>query len=284
MAIIKHNYIFSLSKEYILILLYVFHSFTWTNFIKKFLIMKNIFITILLLYSFIFSSAYSQQEPSQYLNEGIAAVHARAYEDAVKYLSQFLQSYPQNAIGNYNRAVAYYFLQNFTDAQRDATTAIMNDPNYRDAYNIRGLINTSMHLYPDATSDFTSALNIDPNYGEAFLNRGLVHKIQNDYAMAISDFNSALTVNPTLLDAYYYRGEVLVSMENYNGAIRDLSTYIENIADKATAYSARGLAYYQTGKYSEAVSDLEKAIKLNPSFEKDFSVVLNDARTKANSK
>jgi len=277
------NHILSLTKEYILILFYVFHSFTSTNLIKN-LTMKKFYITTLFLYLTIFSTAFSQQEPSQYLHEGIAAVQARAYEDAVNYLTQFLQSQPQNALGNYNRAVAYYFLQNFTEAQRDATTAITNNPSYKEAYNIRGLINTSLQIYPDAISDFTSAINLDPNYGDAFMNRGLMHKIQNDYAMAISDFNSALTVNPTLLDAYYYRGEVLVSMGNYNDAIRDLSTYIENIQDKAAAYSARGLAYYQTKQYSQAVSDLEEAIKLNPSFEKDFSAVLTAARNKANSK
>jgi len=246
--------------------------------------MKKIYITTLFLYSIISSTVFSQQEPSQYLHEGIAAVQARAYEDAVNYLTQFLQSDPQNTLGNYNRAVAYYFLQNFPEAQRDATTAITNNLNYKEAFNIRGLINTSMQLYQDAISDFTSAINLDPNYGDAFMNRGLVHKIQSDYAMAVSDFNSALTVNPTLLDAYYYRGEVLVSMGNYNGAIRDLSTYIENISNKAVAFSARGLAYYQIGKYSEAVSDLEKAISLNPSLEKDFSTVLNDAKNKANSR
>ncbi len=238
------------------------------------------FLTLFIIILFVNINAFSQQEPSQYLNQGIAANDARAYNDAVNYLTQFLNSDPQNAVGLYNRAVAYYYLRDFNNAQKDASAAIENNQNYKEAYNIRGLINAAMNQLSDAISDFTSAINIDPNYAEAYMNRALVYKQENDYPMAVSDLNSALSVNPALLEAYFIRGQVLVSMGNYTDAIKDLDTYISNVTDKAAAYSARGLAYYQTGNYNASVNDLEKAINIDPNIEKDFTTVLNDAKSK----
>ncbi|MBK8981721.1 MAG: hypothetical protein IPM38_05210 [Ignavibacteria bacterium] len=54
-------------------------------------------------------SSFSQQEPSQYLNEGIRSVESGDFSDAVNYLTSYLNSNPQNAVGNYYRAVAYFF-------------------------------------------------------------------------------------------------------------------------------------------------------------------------------
>ncbi|MEP7145611.1 MAG: tetratricopeptide repeat protein [bacterium] len=242
--------------------------------------MKNFLILSALLFFINTTDIFSQQEPSQYLNEGIAANEARAYEDAVKYLTQYLNSDPQNAVGLYNRAVAYFFLKDFNNAQRDALAAIENNSNYKEAYNILGLTNTALILLPDAVSDFTSAINIDPDYSEAYLNRALVFKQQNDYARAVTDLNSALTISPGMLEAVFIRGQVLVSMGNYSDAIKDLTMYISSVPDKAAAFSVRGLAYYQVGNYPESVRDLEKAIRLDPGIEKDFTEVLNDAKSK----
>lgn len=242
--------------------------------------MKNFLILSALLFFINTTDIFSQQEPSQYLIKGIAANEARAYNDAVDYLTQYLNSDPQNAVGRYNRAVAYYYLKNFNDAQSDASDAIVSNENYKEAYNIRGRINSALNLLPNAVSDFTSAINIDPTYGEAYLNRALVYKEQNDYPMAISDLNSALNVNPSLTEAYLSRAQVLVSMGNYPDAIKDLTMYISIVPDKAAAYSTRGLAYYQLGNYSESVYDLEKAINLDPGIEKDFNMVLSDAKSK----
>jgi len=134
--------------------------------------MKSFPILIIVIF-FISIKSFSQQEPSQLLQEGIAANEARAYGDAVNYLTQYLKSDPQNAVGRYNRAVAYYYLKDFNDAQKDASAAIENNSNYTEAYNIRGLINTALNQLQEAISDFTSAINIDPNYSEAYMNRAL---------------------------------------------------------------------------------------------------------------
>lgn len=241
-------------------------------------------ILIILIFLSLNSLSFSQQDPTQYLNEGIAANQARAYSDAIGYLTQFLKSDPQNAIGRFNRAFAYYFTGDFHNALSDATSAIQNSPSYKEAYNLRGLINTALNIFPDAISDFGSAINLDPNYGEAFMNRGLLYKVEKDYPAAVSDLNTAVTANPALIEAYFYRGEIFVSMGNYTDAIKDLSMYISNIPDKAAAYSTRGLAYYQTGNYKDAVSDLNKAINLNPSLEPDFATILNDAKNKSTEK
>lgn len=240
--------------------------------------MKYIFIPLCFLFSL--NISFAQMEPSQYLQQGIDAVNAKAFNDAVGFLNQYLDSDPQNTIARYYRALAYYNLRDFENALQDATIAVTNNNMYKEAFNVRGLINTSLSILSDALSDFSSAIFIDPSYAEAYLNRAMIYKIQNNYPDAVADLNNAINSNPALLEAYYIRGEVFSSMGNYNDALKDFNTYIKNVIDKAAAYASRGLVFYQLGEYDKSAADLEKAVSLNPELEKDLKSVLIDAKNK----
>ncbi|MBK8472340.1 MAG: tetratricopeptide repeat protein [Sphingobacteriales bacterium] len=44
-------------------------------------------------------------------------------------------------------------------------------PDYKEAYNNRGLTLHALRRYPDAISDFDRAIALDPQYGKAYSNR-----------------------------------------------------------------------------------------------------------------
>jgi len=246
--------------------------------------MKKYFIAFFLLFLSNIPHIYSQLEPGQNLQMGVSAVNARDFEEGIRYLTDYLKTVPDDPEGRYNRAIAYYFLKDYTRALEDATVSIGQNTQFSPGFNLRGQIYTAQKNYSSAIADFNSAIIANANFGDAYMNRALVYKLQNEYPLAIADLNTALTINPTLMDAYYLRGEIHVSMGNYNDAINDLTMYANNYPDKAAVFAARGLAYFQMGKYGEAATDLEKAVSLDPGLLADYNTIINEAKSKAASK
>ena len=203
------------------------------------------------IFSFVFivglSDGFSQLDPKEQLQMGIASFNGREYQEAVA----------------------------------DATNAIANDNTYALAHNVRGLIYTAMNSYPEAINDFTEAIFDEPQLPEAYMNRGLVYKAMKEYPQAVTDLTSAIDLNNTLLEAYYYRGEIEVYMGNYDAAIKDLGIVLMNRSNDAAALAARGLAMYQTKQYKQAAEDLENAININPNLRQDYETVLEDAKRQA---
>jgi len=237
------------------------------------------------IFSFVFivglSDGFSQLDPKEQLQMGIASFNGREYLEAVKYLTNYLETVSSDKMAMTYRAYSYYYLGNYQDGLADATNAIANDNSYALAHNVRGLIYTAMNNFPEAINDFTEAIFDQPDLAEAYMNRGLVYKAMKEYPQAVTDLSSAIDLNNTLLEAYYYRGEIEVYMGNYDAAIKDLNIVVMNRSNDAASLAARGLALYQTKQYKQAAEDLENAININPNLRQDYETVLEDAKRQA---
>lgn len=243
--------------------------------------MKKLFSIFSFVFIISFSDVYSQLDPREQLQMGIASFNGREYEEAVKYLTNYLNTVSSDKTAMTYRAYSYYYLGDFGNALNDATNAIANDNTYALSHNVRGLIYTSMGNYPEAINDFTQAIFDQPDLAEAYMNRGLVYKATKEYPLAIADLTSAIDLNNTLLEAYYYRGEIEVYMGNYDAAIKDLNLVLFNRSNDAASLAARGLALYQTKQFKQAAEDLENAIKINPALRQDYETILEDAKRQA---
>jgi tetratricopeptide (TPR) repeat protein len=81
--------------------------------------------------------------------------------------------------------------------------------------------------YDRAITEFTSAIQIDPNFADAYYLRGLTHSKKRDYDPAIADFNQAIRLNPNLVAAYYNRAYAYMQKSNFTQARADVNKALQ---------------------------------------------------------
>ena len=119
-------------------------------------------------------------------------------------------------------------------------------------------------LYTEAIEDYDRAIELDPDFKEAYNHRGLAKFYLNDFLGAISDYDKALELDPKFIEAYYNRGLTGYNARNYIGCIPDFDKVIELDEKDADAYFMRGLAKTFVAKINidSACEDFRKAKEL----------------------
>ena len=84
------------------------------------------------------------------------------------------------------------------EAARDATKAIVLNPNLASAYSLRGRILLEVRAFDKALEDFNKALELDPNLPQAYLNRGSIRIVKQDYEAGLEDIYRAIELAPQL--------------------------------------------------------------------------------------
>ena len=84
------------------------------------------------------------------------------------------------------------------EAARDATKALVLNPNLAPTYSLRGRILLEVMALDKALEDFNKAIELDPNLPTAYLNRGTIRIVKKDYESGLEDIYRALEIAPDL--------------------------------------------------------------------------------------
>lgn len=128
-------------------------------------------------------------------------------------------------------AVGYFEQGQTTVALDELKQALVADPNFPDAYNLRGLIYMRLNDMRLAEESFRRALNLSPNDPNVLQNYGWMRCQQTRYAEAVEIFGQALA-NPT-----------------YGG--------------RAKTWMTQGLCQVRAGQFAEAEHSLLKSYELD---------------------
>ena len=194
-------------------------------------------------------------------------------------------------------ADSYYetALSNITEDDADNAVANLGkaielNPNYVEAYMMRGLIYGSLHEFDKAIADFEKVVELEPDNEPAkeirtaaYAARGAGYAEEEHYDKAIADFERAAELDPenaglkgAAAGAYLLRGIESFEGGNNVGALSDLEraiVLIEGILELdsdskeawsvlGTAHLLRGIIHTQEGSYDMAIVDIERAIEL----------------------
>ena len=166
--------------------------------------------------------------------------------------------------------------------------AIELNPDYVDAYYLRGLLYTREKDYDKAFADFEKVVELDPNHTDVkaarangYGARAADYAREEDYDRAITDFERAIELDPYNADArigiagaYLLRGIANYEEGDHREAFADLDSAIANFESMieldpnnveaevavAFAYFVRGIAYYEEGDKDRAIADFDKAL------------------------
>jgi len=115
-----------------------------------------------------------------------------------------------------------------------------------------------------AISDFSRAIEMNPEFYDAYLMRGMVYYNKLKYDKALPDYNKAIEMNPGQMEYYLQRGRAYDGKKEYDKAISDYNRVIELKNDNVEAYFRRGKSYFFKGEYRNAISDYSRAFEIYP--------------------
>jgi len=92
----------------------------------------------------------------------------------------------------------------------DATKAIAINPKNANAFNIRGLVKSSLGTKEraEALADFEKAIEIEPKFIKPYFNRGTARADASDYDGAIADFTKVIVLDPNNVPAINYLAQL----------------------------------------------------------------------------
>ena len=110
------------------------------------------------------------------------------------------------------------------------------------------------------------AIAADPNYGEAFNLRGLIYANLGDHALAEESFKRALQINPRDADTMHNYGYYLCQQKRYpeSNVLFAQALAVPRYAGAARTQLTQGVCLAYAGQMAEAEAALIKAYELDP--------------------
>lgn len=130
-----------------------------------------------------------------------------------------------------------------------------------------------------ALDELKLALAADPEYGEAYNLRGLVYMRLNDYSLAESSFRRALALKPGDANTLHNLGWLMCQQDRHDPAMQFFAQALADPAygDRAKTLMTRGLCQMRANKPVEAQESLLQSFQLdagNPITEYNLALLL----------
>jgi tetratricopeptide (TPR) repeat protein len=204
-------------------------------------------------------------------DQALQSYNSRQFEAAVRLLDQAINLNPQFAEAYVLRGLAREKTGWQEGAIADYDLAIQLLPNGESkatTYYNRGLAYSNLKQVQAAIDDFTAAIQLKPTYPDAYYQRGVIRSENNDAQAGLDDFNKAIQQNSNFLRAYAQRGLTLGGyLGDIQAATRDLLAASRlDPQNNAEAFWNRGAARLELGDLRGAESDFSQAIQRNSSY------------------
>lgn len=116
-----------------------------------------------------------------------------------------------------------------------------------------------------ALDEIKQALSADPNYSDAYNLRGLVYMRLDDPGLAEDSFRRAVALNPRDGNAMHNYGWLLCQQKRYADASQQFARALEtpNYGDRAKTLMTQGVCQMQAGQKAEAEKSLTSAYEID---------------------
>lgn len=170
---------------------------------------------------------------------------------------------PVDARLSYGDGVRLFRANRYEQAILNFNQAIDLQPNYVDAYRMRGRSYAALSKPDDAVPDFTKVVNYRPKDATAFVERGFAELDRKKLDRALADAGAALAIEPRFARAYNLRATAARAMGDMPKAIEDFSHAVE-IDPNLDNLFQRGATYQAMNDQQHALADFDAALVLAP--------------------
>tara|TARA_B110000211_G_scaffold225123_1_gene276929 strand:+ start:479 stop:1357 length:879 start_codon:yes stop_codon:yes gene_type:complete len=204
------------------------------------MIFKLYKIFVLLIFCFIASCSFAQNNALKYFEEGKLYGKSAQYEEAIRYFD----------------------------------LSIEEDSNFYKAYRGKGLALYKQGRYPEALECFNQVIEIFPN-NKSYIHKGIVLDALGDYLGAIKLYDKAIQINNKDYLAYLNKAYSLINLRRYDEALKicnqgitiiQANSILYDTKGAAILYNTKGAALAMLNRYQEAIDSYNQTIKLNPNY------------------
>ena len=220
----------------------------------------------LLVFSFSLLVAGAQTYES-YIEQGLAAVQEKRYDEAIEQFRQALRTSPDDI----RNALTYANIAHVQELKGEQMQAINS---YDMALGIAPLnvpiLKSQADLFltlgnlSKALLNYSKILDVAPNNTDALLSRAYIYQQQRNYQSAKTDYERLLTLQPNNYAALLGVAILFQNANKPQEALSRLTLLIDQYPEKAELYSIRAEIEAEAHQPELAIMDLDKAISLEP--------------------
>ncbi len=159
--------------------------------------------------------------------------------------------YGQSAKKFYKTGEDFFEAEKYQDAINQFSSAIALNPEYKEAYMMRGVTYENINEFQKAADDFNRAIIFDPKNEELCYHLGKAFYELKQYKEALNILNKATSLNKRYLPAYQQKILVMLALDQTYNA--------QKVSDSTLALEGSALNYYLQGQVTEKMNAPQKA-------------------------
>lgn len=170
---------------------------------------------------------------------------------------------PHNAREAFDAGVRLLKSTRYDQAILNFNRAVDLQPNFAEAYRMRGRAYVAQSNSDLAIRDFSRVVELHPRDALALSERGFAHLDKKEYADALADADRALAQDPHLGRAYNLRATARRSRGDLQPALDDFTRAVQ-LEPNLDNYFQRAATYQQMGEHQLAIADFGRALDEDP--------------------
>ncbi len=159
--------------------------------------------------------------------------------------------YGQTARKFYKTGADFFDAGKYQDAINQFNSAISINPEYKEAYMMRGITFENINEFQKSADDFNRAIIFDPKNEYLYYHLGKSYYELKQYKDALNILNKSTSLNRKFLPAYQQKILVMLAMDQSLNALK--------VSDSALALDGSALNYYLHGQITEKMNSSQKA-------------------------
>lgn len=175
----------------------------------------------------------------------------------------------QNPKKSYKSAKKFFENSQYNEALVELNTAIELDLSYTDAYVLRAQTNEKLDNVEAAANDYEKAASLDTKIVDYYYQAGRLNYLTKNYDRALKYLNEATILDSKHFQALQYMSFAYIKKDEYKKAIVAIDNAML-VEQTFMCFYVRAVAQDSLGNYSQAIADYNKAIGMNPGYQKAF--------------
>ena len=213
----------------------------------------------------LFGCQSTTDEAQRFFLKGNVALNEGRNAEAIRLYNEAIEKVPEFKEAYNNKGVAYYREGKYAEAVSSYTYAIFNiDDSYIEARRNRVDANIARGGHQEAMRDLEFLEEIYPDSAFVFFKRGEVFMHQKDYEKAAEAFGKSYELDPLSVDAVVNKAIAFYESDDLSEAKKLLSQATGMDADEPNIYNTRAMIAIDEVDYPRALKEVNKAIELNP--------------------
>ncbi len=183
------------------------------------------------------------------------------YEDAVQSLTRSIALNPDFAEAYYLRGTSYAVLEDLDSAIADLQLATRKKPDWDRAWWALGTMYRTADRHDDALDALSRAIRLNPQAADAHFDRACVREHLGRHAEALADFATTARLDANHVQAHLHCG-ILQTQDSPALAVETLSAALCLDRRNGQIWLHRGLAHEANGAPERSLADLTVACRL----------------------